>query len=264
MKQVLNSELIDGLSTHFPRSNAAATAWGNLVSNFLLLRRLRGYWSFTSVDENGDVYDFSGQGRVLSFVPGLGAQIFSSTSLLTYAAPIFASGQYYQRLDEVGLSITGKLTWGGWFWFNTLASGADQGLMSKSTGAGNQRGYNLWLDDATNFINMNISSAGTLASTVFLASTKLLAINNWYFVVARYNPSTLMSIYINGTMDTLAAGVPASIFDNNASLCFGSYNAGAMLLDGRVAHCFICADYLEDYFIQALYWHSCPLLGVKP
>jgi hypothetical protein len=35
------------------------------------LPMLRGYWPFSSVDENNDVYDLSGQGRVMTEALGV-------------------------------------------------------------------------------------------------------------------------------------------------------------------------------------------------
>lgn len=262
MKQLVPAELVEGLSTFFPRSNAAATAWGNMVSNFLLLRRLRAYWPFTSVDENGDVYDLCGQGRVLTFVPGLGAQTFTSASLLTYAAPAFASGQYYYRPDEAGLDITGAITVGGWFYHNNFTTGANQSLISKFTAAGNQRSYMLYMDNAATVWRFYVSSTG--ANSFIVNSSIARFSGRWFFAVGRYNPSTSVDIFLNGTIDQNLVGIPAALFNSNTQLQLAASNAGTQLLDGRLAHCFICADYLEDYFLKALYWHSCPLFGVKP
>lgn len=48
---------------------APTTSWGNIVSMNLGYPGLRGYWPMTSVDENDDVYDLSGQGRTLTDNP---------------------------------------------------------------------------------------------------------------------------------------------------------------------------------------------------
>ena len=117
VSQEVNPQLIENLATHFPLSRSIATAWGNVVSNFLLLRNLRCFYPFTSVNENGDVYDLSGQGRVLTnnnVVP------FASASLSTYADYTPATLHFFDRIDEAGFDVAGNLTFGGWFWFERV------------------------------------------------------------------------------------------------------------------------------------------------
>jgi len=259
----LNPEMIKALSTSFPLLSAPATSWGNVLSNHLLLRHLRGYWPMTSVDENGDVYDLSGQGRVLN---NNNAVPFVSAGLMTYADLTAATPHYFNRVDEAGLDILGGLTLGGWFWLDTLATGQSQGLISKwdTSGGANQRAFLLYLDDATNTLRFFISSLGTAASSVSVTSTATIAINSWYYVVGRFVPGTEISIFVNGVETVVAAAIPAALFNSSADLEVGSYNIATNPMDGRASHCFLCADDLEDYFIKALFWHSCPLVGVKP
>ena len=255
----LNPEMIRALATAFPRLSAPATSWGNVISNHLLLRHLRGYWPFTSVDENGDVYDLSGQGRVLT---NNNAVPFASAGLMTYADFTPGSNHYFSRADEAGLSITGALTVGGWFWLDTLASGADQGLIGKYDTAGNDRSYQLRFLDATNLFIFVVSVDGTATTIVTFPTSPV--INTWYHVVGRYTPSTTIDIYVNGVKATNAVAIPAALDDNVSAFEIGAMSAGGARLDGRASHCFLCADDLEDYFIKALFWHSCPLVGVKP
>jgi len=61
-----NDGIIDGLRVEFVSLLAPTTTWGSIISMNLGLPILRGYWPFTSVDENDDVYDLSGQGRVMT------------------------------------------------------------------------------------------------------------------------------------------------------------------------------------------------------
>src|SRR4030042_5924133 len=86
----------------------------------LQLSGLRGYWPMSSVNENGNSYDLSGQGRVLTnnnTVP------FGIYDLLPYADFTPGSSEYFSRPDEAGLVISGALTIGCWAWLDTLASG---------------------------------------------------------------------------------------------------------------------------------------------
>lgn len=258
MKQQAPAELVDGLSAYFPRSDRIATAWGNLVSNYLLLRNLRLFVPFTSVDENGDAYDLSGQGRVLN---NNNAITYASTSIMTYANLVKASSQFFNRPDEAGLDITGQLTIGGWFWFNAL--GAQEGFVGKyNTNGVNQRVYLLYKTnvEAMRFI---VSSNGTATTTV--TSTVTGVNNNWYFMVGRYTPSTELAVWVNGTKTTNLVAIPASLSNQASSFWVGQDgSAGGSYLGGRAALVFLCATALEDCFINALFWHSAPWFGVKP
>lgn len=66
-----NDKMIDGLRVEYVSLYAPTTTWGSIISMNLGLPGLRGYWPLTSVDENGDIYDLSGQGRVLSSMIGV-------------------------------------------------------------------------------------------------------------------------------------------------------------------------------------------------
>jgi hypothetical protein len=217
----------------------------------LQLRALRGYWPMSSVDENGDIYDLSGQGRVLTnhdSVP------LGQYNLFTYAS--FSAPDYLSRVDEAGLDITGNLSVGGWFWLDTLASGSDQVLMSKydTSGGANQRSYLLWFDDATNTFRFGVSSAGTAATFVQIAHTAVISANAWYHVAGRFTPNTDLSVYVDGVRVSTAAGVPAGAFNSTADFEIGSDDNGtAAFLDGRACQCWLCAHDLYDVMIPTLY-----------
>lgn len=247
--QIRNSDQVDLLRPDFfarYEPNAAMVHAGL----HLQLPQLRGYWPMSSVDENGAVYDLSGQGRTLT---NANATPFAWYNLLPYADFTPGSTQYLHRADESGLDITGAITLGGWFYLDTLAPGNNFGLITKYTAAGNQRAYILYFNDATNQFGFNVSSDGTAGGTVIVLSTATLAVSTWYHVVGRYTPSTLLSVYVDGVATTNAVAIPAAISNSNASIMIGSYDAGAYLLDGRACQCFLCADDLDDVLIWTLY-----------
>ena len=66
-----NDRLVDNLRNEYVMLYAPTTSWGGIVSMNLGYPGLRGYWSMTSVDENGDVYDLSGQGRTVAAALGV-------------------------------------------------------------------------------------------------------------------------------------------------------------------------------------------------
>jgi hypothetical protein len=66
---IKNDKEVDSLRTEYVRLYAPTTSWGNIVSMNLQYPGLRAYWPMSSVDENKNVYDISGQGRTLYCVP---------------------------------------------------------------------------------------------------------------------------------------------------------------------------------------------------
>lgn len=221
------------------------------ASAHLQLPRLRGYWPFSSVNESGNVYDLSAQGRVLTNhnnVP------FAKYNLFPYADFTPGSNHYFSRADEPGLDITGAITFGGWFWLDTLASGNNQTLISKwdTTGGIDERAYMIYLDDATNTFRISISLLGTAATIKNVAHIATVAISTWYHVVGRLTPGTDESIFVDGVKVSSAVGVPATIFNSTANYEIGA-GAAANRLDGRACQCFLCADDLDDVIIRRLY-----------
>lgn len=249
VKQIRNDSMVNLLKADFfsrYEPNAALVHAGL----HLQLPQLRGYWPFSSVNENGNAYDLSGQGRTLT---NNNAVPFTWYNLLPYANLTPGSTHYFSRADEAGLDITGGLTLGGWFWLDTLASGGNQTLISKWLALGDQRSYLLYLDDATNTLVFNITSLGTAATIVGITSTTLPAINTWYHVVGRFISSTTVSIFVDGVKTDNAAGVPAAIHSGSAAFEIGSTSGGANRLDGRACQCFVSAAGFDDVIIWSAY-----------
>jgi len=63
---IRNDGVIDTLRVEYVSLYAPTTTWGSIISMNLGMPMLRGYWPFSSVDENNDIYDLSGQGRVMT------------------------------------------------------------------------------------------------------------------------------------------------------------------------------------------------------
>lgn len=248
VEQQRNSDLVGILRPDFfarYEPNAAMVHAGL----HLQLPQLRGYWPMSSVDENGDVYDLSSQGRVLNnnnTVP------FGVYNLLPYADFTPGATEYFDRPDEAGLSITGGLTVGGWFWLDTLAPGNNMGLISKfAVTAGNLRSYILYFDDASNTLRFIVSANGIANTSV--TSTATIAISTWYHVVGRFVPGAELSIFVDGVETLNAAAIPASIHDNASAFEIGAYDAARFMLDGRAAQCFLCADSHPDVLIKTVF-----------
>jgi len=108
--QLYSPEAVENFAVAFPRRAENSFAYGNAISLYLGVEQLRAYYPFSSVDENGDVYDLSGQARTIANV---NAPTFGVYSLQPYAT-VNGVNQAFRRGDEAGLDITAKLTIGMW------------------------------------------------------------------------------------------------------------------------------------------------------
>jgi len=247
MTQKRNAELVNNLRPDFfarYEPNASMVHAGLHMQ----LPQLRGYWPFSSVDERGDLTDMSGQGRVLH---NTNTVAFGVYNLFPYADYVPANSEYFTRLDEEGTSITGALTIGGWFWLDTLASGANQVLIGKFNTVGNMRAYQLYMVDASNRFAFIISGDG--AATTAVTHVPVAVISTWYHIVGRFVPGAELSIFVDGVETLEWALIPAAIYDSTAAFTIGARDPGIEYLDGRSAQCFLCADDLDDVIIKTIF-----------
>ncbi len=261
--QVRNTEMVDILSTDFVKRNEATLAWGKACSMFQMLPGLRGFWPMSSVDENGNAIDLSGQGRTLSYH----GNPFYAGSVLRSFITLDGTGDYLSRADEAGLDIIGTesyistglqgLTFGGWFYTTTVAAGS-RVMMGKSNSATNNRSF-IQLYSGASAIS-RVSPNGTVAAQVSVTSSETIAINTWYFIVTQYKPSTKLSIWVNDVETQNLVGVPVALYSSNAPLEIGAEN-GAALHVGSTTLNFLCAACLPDRVIKALYHHTRSLFG---
>jgi hypothetical protein len=253
---ILNPQLIKTLESFFVRSDRASTAWGNTVSAFLSLSALRGLWTLGSVDESGNAYDLSGQGRTLSY---FGNPLYDYYGLAPFIE-LDGAGDYLARGDEAGLDIIGTesyianpgLSLGGWFYFDSIAN--REGLMTKAGATAALTAYSLEHrgDLAGSPVRFTAISGATGYNATSSAAT---SIDTWYFTVGRFVPGVSVDVYLNGAKDSLVAGVPASLNNVAAQFQIGARGATG-LLDGRASLCFLCASALSDGVIRALYHTS--------
>lgn len=237
-----NAEQVSLLATHFPLRNDSTYSWGQALSGLLLTPRLRGLWG-VSIDENNLLYDHSGQVRTLTGAGGAGTPLAYQNGIAPYHEFIRANTQYYTRADEAGLDITDDLTL--WVWVNNHAPviGAGIHYVGKYDIAGNQRAYLLY-KDSTEIYRFYISSLGTAASTVNIPAIAADFVQSkWTFLAGRFVPSTTMDLWVGsgetGVLNqyTLAAGVPAAIFNSSAALQVGCGDAAsaATMHDGYLS-----------------------------
>ena len=243
-----NDQRDELLAARFLAKNDPGVAWSRAVSSMIFLPECRGVWGMGSVDENGAVYDMSGQGRTLTNVSALQRGVYNA--LAPYAIHDGVA-DILRRNNEPGIQITGALTVMGWF-YSDDAPGITEGVFSKWDITGNQRAYELILSTTPNF-HFVVSSDGTATTTVISLVTYLAA--RWFHVAGVYVPSTSLTIYVNGTATINTTSIPASIFNSTANLEIGANNAGTRVLDGRSALCGLYAASHAAATIRSVY-HS--------
>ena len=260
-KQDRNDQLLDALRADVQFRYEPNFAWKSACSAFLALPAVRAVWSCGNFDALGNVHDLTGQGRTLAYN---GNPTYNYDGLAPYI-DLDGTGDYLSRPDEPGLDILGNeayvavaargLTMGGWFWFD--GTGAVNNMMGKWAAAG-QTSYYLQRR-AVNDIQFCIWD-GVGAFTV--NSTVTIAANNWYFVAGRFDPSTAVEVYVNGTWTANVAGIPAAILNSTATFTVGVLATLANYMDGRVSMCFLCAADLSDAQVFSVFEQTRAMYGV--
>lgn len=258
---VKNDKLIDTMSSHFVKSHSTSYGISSAIPHYLALPRLRGFWPFSSVDENAYIYDISGQGRVMTNVNGVSMQISFGT--VPCGAFIRDSNKYFYRSDEVGLSITGTLGLATWVRFDSESTGVETGLISKWVKEGNKRSYALIKTDADVF-RFQVSDDGVNDYSV--DSTVTYSSGQWYFICGLFYPSTYMKIFVNGVWVEDDVGIPAEIYDSTVPFTFGSHNEGGFfdgLMTMNVLFALLVNETTQETVINSLYQHTRALFGVR-
>lgn len=261
-----NDSKVNEDEAFFLSRNDLINRWGNIISSWSFLPGLVGFWPMSPVQRStGNAYDMSGQGRTLTYNGNPTYNIYNN--FVPYI-DLDGAGDFLLRADETDLDVLGTetinaaavrgATFGGWFWADVLATSV---LIGKWTTAGNQRSYMEYITGAGGTITGAVSTNGIAVLTQ--ASSNAIVVGSWFFAVTRFVPSTTLDIYLNNTKTTLAAGVPASIFNSTAGLIVGANEAGASaLLDGRATLCFLSHQIFSDALINAMFQQSRILFGV--
>lgn len=123
-------------------------------------------------------------------------------------------------------------------WVYTTTLLANQTVESKYDTNGNQCSWRLRFDSAAGVFSWTTNAGGAPGADVTLASTVAVSAGTWYFVAGYYSPSNLMEIAVASsidnalTIDQLAVGVPANVFNTSAPLTIGTSwnNFGALTM----------------------------------
>lgn len=243
-------------------------AWKTAVSLLLNLPGIRAVWTMGSIGPAGNQYDLSGQSRTLTYNGGS----YDYAGLIPFISFGGGAGAYLSRADEAGLDILGTeayqtkkgLTLGGWVRFDRLT--AFEFLMGKSDTVAATSSY--WLSfrgDVANDPVRFVVSDGATTDQVDIALTTAPATGTWTFVCGRFNPSTEIKVWASqGTLEsnTNVVGIPAALNNSAANFTIGADSTGANRLSGDVSLPFLCASYLSDTLVQAVYQHTRALYGL--
>jgi len=284
--QVNNPQMIDILSSKFQDSGDPSFLQRIVISKYLHLPGLRGFWGVTYrndtayagapyiQDMTGGGYHVPTVGAVPTIYTGLGRTAFG-----------FNGANYAALADNAQFDIIGSEAWvnapgialGGWVRSSRARPYAGiEGIVSKWLSAGNQQSYLLMLDNNNPNVNgLTLGLSTTGANYYSFDHSKPVLQNTWYFTAATWNPGALFNepagvrLWVNdvkeyhNTSDRAsgAAGLPATIFNSTAALQFASLGGAAGLLSGFEGYWWLCGNYLQELEIFNLYETTKILFG---
>jgi len=152
---------------------------------------------------------------------------FSNTKSLAFDGV----DDYVDCGNPAELQITGALTISCW----VKSSDTTDYVLVQKDDIGANRSYALWGNEwgvapkVCQFIVFNGGSATSVTSATDIND------GNWHNVVAVFNPSTTMQIYIDGSLDgENTTSIPASIDNDPVNFQIGRGGNGAYYMDGNV------------------------------
>tara|TARA_R110002020_G_scaffold72164_1_gene185711 strand:+ start:2236 stop:4455 length:2220 start_codon:yes stop_codon:yes gene_type:complete len=168
-----------------------------------------------------------------------------------YSFDFDGSADYIDIGNPAALQITGALTISCW----VKSSDTTDYVLIQKDDIGSNRSYALWGNEwgvapavDVQFLVFNGGSATTVNSTTDIND------GNWHHVVAVYNPSTTMQIYIDGSLDgENTTSIPASIDNDPANFQIGRGGNGLYYMDGKISEVCIFNYALSASNITTLY-----------
>lgn len=143
-------------------------------------------------------------------------------------------------------------------WFKSDVYGSANGIISKYTGAGNQRSYNLRLHHTTmNALSTEVSSNGSFqigTSSTEIHSDGILKEGQWHHAAITFKAGEFLRMYVDGVMVSESnAAATANLFDNNTPMRIGTdFNDEAKrFFDGIIDEVAVFNRVLTDAEIQA-------------
>lgn len=202
--------------------NIQADKVGASVSGYFGYRNLRALWPMSSLDENYNAYDITGQARTLT-ATDVTSGIYNNK--IPYAE-YKGTSAYHFRATEAGLQPTTELTMGCWLCINDTSN-----FFTYMGGGG---AYMLLYDNATN--KLGFVTTATLGGAFFVYSDAVITTNTWYRVLVRFQGGVAQDIWVNATKNTATPG--ADIGPIATGFWIGGEN-NIFSAPIKIAHCFV-------------------------
>lgn len=230
---------------------------GDLASALVTLPEVRGVWVPSSVNESGNVFDLSEQGRTLTNTGTVTRGVYNG--VVPYAE-LNGSSQYFTRASEAGLTVTaGGLTVLTWMWADALT--ASMCACAKGDSTATNRNYDLYLRG--DLANDPLEASVANGSTVLTASaTSLVTASTFFMAGVRWTPGVSVDLLFNGTVAASnTTSIPETINSSTAAFQVGARNA-ANHWDGRWFMTVLCASALSNKAVTNIYSLAARVLGV--
>jgi hypothetical protein len=266
--QERNAGLVGNLEPDFVSHTNIQYQLGDVISRYLALPGLVGFWPMSSVDmSNGNAHDLSGQGRTLSYN---GNPTYNIHNSFVPYIDLDGTGDYLSRADEAGLRITGGeshnasavqgLTMYCWCNVDVLPAGTGQ-IIGKWVGAASKSYRTTVTSDGS--IQAQTSTDGSSNSTGVAIS---MSVDEWLFTATRFVPSTSHDLWVGTSSGITKASdtssIPATIFNSASSLTIGANSSGGDLLNGFVSLAALCANSHPDSLVESVFFQTRAPFGV--
>ncbi len=151
-------------------------------------------------------------------------------------------------------------------WINLEAfSYSFAGVVSKQEASGNFRGYFLHIDETSGVYNLKFILGNTLSNRIRIQGTTDLLGLGWTHIACTYDGSTNASgtkLYINGSLETLNAGLTQDTLGSNTTLNSASFNigsrGGSRFFEGNIDEVSVFNSELSSTDINSLYGGGTP------
>jgi len=263
---IYNDAAIDALSVSLLERNDKLARWGMLISSYLALPGLRGFWPMSAAGVSGEALDLSGLGNHLT---NTNSAEFGNEGLIPYtrydgtnrhSITDAGSSNAFDILGSEAFIVSPGLTFGFWCKFDSDAGGGADTLLAKFDTS----------SDAYRFYRRTSGNGGVGrfdiddgATTINAEGPTELVSDTWYNVVCRYNPLIEIEYLLNNAQDASnESSVPATLNNSTQNFTIGALSDGTQDYEGLISLAFICASYLSDEILFALFEQGRVLFGV--
>ena len=272
--QLRNNEAVALLSPDFQKRTEPNFAWQNIVSMMQMAPGKRGVWLMSGFDGTGQCLDISGNGLTLGMAGGVDYDYLGLVPFVdldgtsdylakgSHAAFDITATEGYVQTSRQGVAVTDRQGLTLVAWVHSDVGNIGAAVVSKWEDNSNNRSYLLNVGVAGDY-NFNISSLGTAATTVTVATGVALTQDTWTFLCGTFRPGSSIDLWVNDTRYTQATAL-AAIFASTVNFYVGRRDTGAATVDwdGYISIVGLYAMQWSEPLIKAFYNHSRHLYGV--